>query len=222
MVAIGLSSCANSASSQGLSTADTPATSSAASVSSSPGPLQGLTPSSEPSTTTSPTTTAAQTVVKTFNPFKPGTATPAIQIDSTRTGYCWTGSIAVGTTNAYRCMAHNLILDPCFAPKGSRVTSVVCVAAPWDAGTDLHLSRPLPSDHNTGTMRSGWAMRLANGRECVAVTGTIQFVDDVPMRYACDQGKAGNLLQNGGQWTVAYLPPHATATSPVAVSTLWR
>lgn len=178
------------------------------------------TSSSRQSSASPSTTPPTATAVKAFTPFD-DTGSPSIPITTARTGHCWTGSIALSAPKTYRCMAHNLILDPCFA-SSSHAGSVVCVEAPWKPGTTLKLNRPLPSLPSTGTTQSAWAIALTNGTKCVAITGMVQFVDDVPMRYTCGRGQAGDLRHHGSPWTVAYAPPHATTTHRVGVATAWR
>lgn len=178
------------------------------------------TPPSSPRSSASASPKA--TAVKTFTPFG-ANGKPTVRIKATRTGYCWSGSIALATPNTYRCMAHNLIFDPCFAPS-HHSGSVVCVEAPWATGTKLKLNRPLPTTHSAGKKNTAWAVELANGEKCVAITGMVQFVDDTPMRYGCGAkgGQAGDLRHDGDRWSVAYAAPHDTTPSRVGVATLWR
>lgn len=170
-------------------------------------------------TSASPHQATPATDVQQFTPFD-ATGKPAIPIASTRTGSCWESSIALDAPNAYRCMAHNAILDPCFAHPDHPDGFLVCVAAPWDAGTKLELTQPLPTP-TTRTLRP-WALELANGHRCVAATGTVSSVAGVTIDYFCDSnGGAGGLKRNGSEWTIDYLPPHSTNLTRVSVTTAW-
>lgn len=137
----------------------------------------------------------ASTLVHTF---RPGVARPT----STITGTCWTASIAVARSNAYRCLARNTILDPCFA--ASRKARVVdCYADPWTAPTRLRLTERLPSI-DTPTVNHLWALRLADGTRCVAVTGTVRIVGNVALTYSCGGGAAAGLTPSTGPQRTAF------------------
>lgn len=238
VVGLGLAACGDNATSSTTAGATGTATSAPTSAPTS-GPATPATTSRTAPTTTSPgtrhtkathtatgtATSKAQpntTVVKKFNAFD-SSGKPAIPIDATRHGYCWTGSIALDAPRAYRCMAHNQILDPCFVPSGGTHSFAVCVEAPWTKGTKLVLNRPLPRSGNTGPARPGWALKLANGDRCVAITGMVPFVDNIPMNYQCTAGgRAGKLRHDSSRWTVAYVGPHAATPHRVVVATAWE
>jgi hypothetical protein len=151
--------------------------------------------------------------------FRPGTAAPV----RTLTGTCWTGSITVARSTAYRCLAHNSILDPCFATS-RRARVVDCYADPWSAPTRLRLSQRLPS---VGASSSGihlWALRLADGSRCVAVTGTVQVVGNVALTYSCSSGTgaaAGLTPSTGPQRTAFYRSGPRSALRQVDVTDVW-
>ncbi|TWP38508.1 hypothetical protein [Leekyejoonella antrihumi] len=232
LVGVGLCACSGTSATATARTTpaspvSTPSTTSMTAPSGSPTTSHTRTTQASPTTTAHPTVTSpspppAATVVKTFSPFNPTTGKADIPLSTTVTGYCWTGSIALVAPNAYRCMADNDIFDPCFTSAKVR-GSVICADTPWESGTRLVLNKALPSSGNTGSTQPGWAMRLANGSRCVALTGTISFVDNVPMRYGCGAGggQAGDLQQRGTHWSVDYLAPHAAALTRVDVTTVW-
>ncbi len=67
------------------------------------------------------------------------------KVAGTVKGTCWTSSIAVSTSNAYRCMTNeSLLYDPCFAPEARTFTQLACMASPWGEVTRFDLTAPLP------------------------------------------------------------------------------
>lgn len=94
-----------------------------------------------------------------------------MQVLETKSGSCWTGSIAVQRTDAYRCMTGNTILDPCF------ISGKKTVACPTDVlrdrGTVMNLTAPLPSSADQAGGDNVWAFELWSGGFCQMGTGTI-------------------------------------------------
>jgi hypothetical protein len=68
---------------------------------------------------------------------------PAVPAQS-RSGSCWTGSIAAPVAGAYRCTVGNEISDPCLTADDGQ--TLVCGADPTtdEAGFQLNLTEPLP------------------------------------------------------------------------------
>ncbi|MDP9092484.1 MAG: hypothetical protein M3O32_19495, partial [Actinomycetota bacterium] len=137
-------------------------------------------------------------------------------------GSCWTGSIAVPLPGAYRCLSGNQIYDPCFAPINEVATgSVACVADPWSPAHILTLTAPLPAQSATSA-RNPWALELANGARCVAVTGTVASVAGVALNYLCGAGMAAGIVESDGTTMgVGYGAEDGTALAEVRVTTAW-
>jgi hypothetical protein len=70
---------------------------------------------------------------------------PAVPKGPSRSGECWTDSIAVSRPGGWRCMMGNEIYDPCFSSAGL-AGGVVCDANPakGSGGFILKLTKPLP------------------------------------------------------------------------------
>ena len=60
-------------------------------------------------------------------------------------GTCWTSSIAVSSSDAYRCMAKSFIYDPCFVPPAKTYTQLACMATPWGKVTLFELTAAMPA-----------------------------------------------------------------------------
>jgi hypothetical protein len=68
---------------------------------------------------------------------------PPVPSGPSRSGECWTESIAVSRSGAWRCMVGNEIYDPCFSSAGL-IDAVICDANPakGSAGFILKLTKP--------------------------------------------------------------------------------
>lgn len=154
--------------------------------------------------------------------FKPVTAVPATA-KGTR-GTCWTTSIAVPRAGAYRCLAGNTILDPCFVPKAASARSriVACYADPWSAPMYMTLTAALPKVDGALPPNHPWGLRLASGARCVAVTGTVQVVGNVALTYACGgQAAAGLVNSTSGLRTAFFRQDGGAPLEQVAVTDIW-
>lgn len=118
----------------------------------------------------------ARTRVFTYSPFTAGgSVSPDLSV-TPRSGDCWTTPEAPVAHLAYRCMAGNVIHDPCFEPPGGldpAHPSVICVDAPWNPNViRLHLTRtPDVKPARTANPRLPWAIGLTTGELCVFVQG---------------------------------------------------
>ena len=161
--------------------------------------------------------------VRTFSPYA-ATGTLAVPVADQHPGSCWTGSIAVPVAGAYRCIAGNQIYDPCFAPGAvTPARSVACVSDPWSPAHVVTLTAALPKITPAPDLRPFWALELADGAHCVAVTGTVARVDDVDLGYVCGGANAaGIVVDDDRHLVVAYGPESGPHLSRVAVRVAWR
>jgi hypothetical protein len=107
-----------------------------------------------------------------------------------RSGSCFTTSITVSATDAYRCFAGNSLLDPCFASPSSP-SLLDCYASPWARAVQLRITGALPKGGTSLSISRPWAIELAGGLRCVATNGTPQLVRGVALTYQCADGAAG-------------------------------
>jgi hypothetical protein len=166
---------------------------------------------------TTPPATATRSTRTVVRHFHPGDG-PVQQGTGSRPGSCWTGSIAAPVRGAYRCLAGNDILDPCFA---ASTPDVRCYASPWAKALVLRLTKPLPRRPIAGHPRY-WALALANGAHCVALTGTVAVVDGHPLAYSCSGGRFAGLTAGSGP---ALRVRYGRASGPLrtlAVTVAWR
>ncbi len=132
-------------------------------------------------------------------------------------GSCWTGSIAVLRSGAWRCTVGNMIHDPCFSVPSLR-GAVVCGADPATAkpGFVMELTKPLPTvDLPAQVKPYPWIMRLTDGTVCEKLTGTMADVDGHAVPWGCNDSRANpqpgqsefysgvlDNLKRGKVWTV--------------------
>jgi hypothetical protein len=168
---------------------------------------------------------------------------PAIPISPSRTGDCWTDSIAVARSGGWRCTVGNEIYDPCFSRPGlSR--AVICDANPakGSAGFVLNLTKPLPKPSSQcPAYPRPWLVKLADGTECEIQTGTIAQVDGIAVPYGCSDSRQCNdsgcpymtglaeKFKRGKVWTadkIAYSSSDKglklISRKPVAVEAVWK
>jgi hypothetical protein len=147
----------------------------------------------------------------------------AARVTGSEHGTCWTSSISIPVSGVYRCLAHNQILDPCFAPAVETTPlTVSCFADPWSPGTRVTLGAALPKDEPVLKDGSPWALELGNGAHCVVVTGAVPVLDGFALQYRCDAGAVAS-LQTAGDGSVGVLyGPAGGPLGPAAVLAVWR
>jgi hypothetical protein len=159
--------------------------------------------------------------LRTFTPYR-ADGSASVTVTKTSTGSCWTSSIAAPVHGAYRCFAANQILDPCFVI-GTRATTALCVPAPWSPAQRLRLSSALPAESSLLQPDRPWALVLANGARCVAVTGTAPAVAGVSLPYSCGSDSGAALLAARGKILSArFARAGATTLRTVRVTLAWR
>jgi hypothetical protein len=139
----------------------------------------------------SPSWAATKTIVIFFLPWtSAGNLQPDFHVVETVSGNCWTDSLSTSRGDAYRCMAHDSIYDPCFAPS-KHPHAVACSSDPFAKRIVLFkLTKPLPSPPTPMTQylqphNRPWGLRLTNGDKCSFVTGATDAVNGERLNYAC-------------------------------------
>ncbi len=179
---------------------------------------------------TAQTTPPTLTGVQLYTPFKPGGGLLiGVAVTGQASGSCFAASAASPTRpDAYRCMSGNRILDPCFTSLNPR-DPMACSADPWSANAVLLTrSGALPGrtrasepNYPAGTP---WALELANGQRCVALTGATAPVAGLRMNYGCPDGGvvAGPIDRTLPVWRVFYeTGSRSLSLSQVGVRVAW-
>jgi hypothetical protein len=116
---------------------------------------------------------------------------PAVPGGASRSGECWTDSIAVSRPGGWRCMVDNAIYDPCFSGAGLS-GAVICDANPakGTAGFILKLTKPLPKPSSEAAAHPRpWLVKLSEGTTCEIQTGTIALVAGLEVPYGCSDSQ---------------------------------
>lgn len=170
--------------------------------------------------------TTTKTKVVDVYPFtSTGSLKAGLKLAGSVKGTCWTGSIAVASSDAYRCISKSVIYDPCFTAGTKPVTQLACMSAPWSEVTLFDLTSPIPRSamHPAGRPRV-WADQLGNGLRCIADTGTGNVVDKVVLNYYCTPGKGWASIPDEKlqPWTVKYASSDKAKTLQLEqVTTAW-
>ena len=175
-------------------------------------------------TTSSTSTSTLQATAKQI--YSPANASGGLAVSNPRTarGSCFTTSNVTLRSDAYRCTAGNTIFDPCFFVNQ---TQVLCPTdGPWaDSGLLLNLSGPLPSSaggSDQGTKAPPWAIQLADGTRCLAVSGATNEIAGQRLGYFCKGGDGlyGSVQRSTAAWTIFVGTPHSAtlAMRPIAVA----
>jgi hypothetical protein len=151
---------------------------------------------------------AVHTKAETVYPWtSAGKLKAGVKVAGTVKGTCWTSSIAVPSSVAYRCMSDSFIYDPCFAPETKTFAHLACMVTPWSKVTRFDLTSPVPkSARHANGKPWAWAYQLNNGVRCITETGTGELVDNVALNYYCVPGTGWASVpdKKTEPWTVRY------------------
>lgn len=155
---------------------------------------------------------------------------PAGHVARTLRGSCWTGSLAADRADAWRCMAGNEILDPCFSSPRARGRVLCPATGPWSSSlVELKLTKRLPGQYanrrRPSTFGLPWALRTTLGWRCELATGATTVVHGLRLNYFCTgtkQGLWGSPLRASEPWRIYVAPSSArTLRRRVGISVAW-
>ena len=168
------------------------------------------------------------TAVKVYSPFDGTHLAKNLIVDSTVSGSCWTGSLAIsGRSDAWRCMVVNDIHDPCYAGYLSGEHVAVC-SSPFSSHVIvIRLSAPLsPADANrlTGERGDPSAIELGDGARCEMITGLMNPVDGMRENYGCSgntESAYGDPNRSSALWTIHVMSTGGSKMRIVNVRVAW-
>jgi hypothetical protein len=184
----------------------------------------GATGTARGTTTTTSDATPAETEVEFFEPWDGSKLVRSVRVVADVSGSCFSGSLPVDDPHAWRCLAGDVIYDPCFAPPTESHPTELACGSPWSGLTMLRLTDPLPGGAaNKATAPSaGWLLQLANGARCQLSQGAAGTTDGVPVAYLCSGGTAASALDWSEEpWAVQYLSPAHRSPQRVDVVVAW-
>ncbi len=155
--------------------------------------------------------------------------TPPTSASQQVSGNCFVSSLAATRADAFRCMAGNEIMDPCFTvPENS--SAVICVRNPLDPSTfvQMNLTQPLPAIEPVLPLSHPWFLELADGTVCNFLTGATGAVNGQRINYGCSDGldvvgfPAPGTVQTVQEVRLAPLSTTVLKTFTVDVSTVWQ
>lgn len=155
---------------------------------------------------------------------------PSLIVAQRYTGHCFAKSLAdSGRLTAWRCSTNNLIVDPCFQD-GEGV--MACLNSPWsDKVLVLKLSTPLHDSKaelagNTVNTQSAqpWAIELANGQRCIALTGASTLINNRRLNYSCSNyyyNVIGKINKTSLDWKADVYNHRDNSIQAVSITTAW-
>ncbi len=167
------------------------------------------------------------TAIKIFSPFDGTRLAKNLIVGSTVSGSCWTGSIASGQSDAWRCMVGNNISDPCYAGKLSNDHVAICGGPFSSRVMVIKLTAPLSStDANppSGTRGDPSALELGDGARCEMITGATNAINGMRLNYGCSGDKEsvyGDPDRSSSLWKVHVLSTGGSKMKLVNVRVAW-
>jgi hypothetical protein len=148
----------------------------------------------------------------------------AVLVTGHRSGSCFGSSIAIQRSDAFRCSVGNDIEDPCFMVNQ---TQVLCPdGGPWTNQGILVNVRSLPTAagvKDQGTNGQPWAIQLADGPQCLPITGASNVIANQRLNFECTGGVGlyGNVQRSGSAWMIYVSPPHSGQIALRPIATAW-
>lgn len=128
-------------------------------------------------------------------------------------GHCWTNSLNLSRSDAWRCMAENNIYDPCFSSI-EEPGIMIC------SGPKIRLTEPLPPPMAFLENTHVQSLELADGTSCSYQGGVMMAIGNERVNYICSDGGFILGFPEAGQiWTATeiYLSEFISLTEPGTV-----
>jgi hypothetical protein len=166
---------------------------------------------------------AQHTRVRIFEPFSvTGVLLPRFRNARWVSGSCLDGSDV--DPRGWWCISGHLLLQPCFASRGSR-NGLLCPRSPWSrVALHLRLQKPLPSAHHTHGGRLPWAVTLGNGGRCIFFSPNgARAVAGMRLNYRCSNGDdaSGGVSRRSGYWSIVVRQPRSQVLTRTYITVAW-
>lgn len=166
---------------------------------------------------------APQTDVIVYEPFTPAGIATDVTVAGTVAGSCFGESLATSRSDAYRCMAGNTIMDPCFANPYTSGEVACPNSGPSDV-TIVDLTEPLPTGSGGQSAQSPWLFKLGNGATCSVATGATATIDGKRINGECSDSSSwvGDIDESHEPWTVLVEPAGSSQLVTVPIADAWE
>jgi eukaryotic-like serine/threonine-protein kinase len=142
-------------------------------------------------------------------------------------GECFAGSNKILRSDAWRCTIGNVLHDPCFSDPLGGSAVVACKKSPFSDDVTVIKAPSLPVDSanpSEGTNSLPWAVKLADGKECIFLSGAGVVVADLRDNYSCN----GQLelygdpeRRTGQRWRIFSAPAGSTELKHTEIAIAW-
>jgi hypothetical protein len=139
----------------------------------------------------------------------------SLPIESTFAGDCGSSNADLGRATAYRCVAGNEVVDPCFADPSGAVGYLLCIDN-MSATKAIHVDPTSRQDDPRPSMDHSlpWIVGLVDGQQCVRSSGG--QINGQDLNYDCPDGHVyGAPNRASSRWSVAYEPGNSGLLTPV-------
>jgi hypothetical protein len=170
----------------------------------------------------------ARTQVKLLTPYSFGRISSGLNATEKASGSCFAESVASSSRpDAWRCMAGNAIMDPCFQNVMGDPKVLACIRDPWSNNlVVLNLTAPLPNDRRKDVDRNTtlpWAIELATGQHCSLFTGATAPIAGMRINYGCPGGwnVVGDIDRSQPVWRVFAQGENSSVLEQVDIAVAW-
>jgi hypothetical protein len=122
-------------------------------------------------------------------------------------------------------MVGNNLFDPCFQVNSNQ--SLCPTAGPWaNSGILLNnaaLAAGTSPNQDLGTKGPPWALQLASGTKCLAISGATTLIAGQRLAYFCPGGVGlyGNVKRSGSAWMIYVGTSHSATLSLAPIAVAW-
>jgi len=170
----------------------------------------------------------SRTQIKLLTPFSFGRISNGLNAAEKASGTCFTESVASSSRpDAWRCMAGNAIMDPCFQNLMGDPKVLACTRDPWGNNVVLlSLTAPLPNDRRKEVDRNAtlpWALELVTGQHCSLFTGATAPIAGMRINYGCPGGWniVGDIDRSQPVWRVFAQAESSSVLEQVDIAVAW-
>lgn len=171
------------------------------------------------------------TSVRLFVPFGPGRVLqPGVTVTERLEGRCFAPSTSSeARSDAWRCLAGNRILDPCFEGSIDGRPALACARSPWESTVVLLTPTeelPTAGRREASSVLEGrpWALELVDGSRCTLLGGASGGVAGMRVNYGCEGNRVslvGDVDRRAPRWKIFAVPADGPTLEQRSIGTAW-